>query len=141
MEAMDIIAKLPFVFICPSQVEAEIAAGLAQGHSVIAPSWLKVMALAAPLSPLILAALDEGEASVIQLALEQGIPRVCIDEIKGRRAAVATGLSVLGSLGLMGRAKALGLIAEARPFIEKAMREGIHYREDLVHGVLNALGE
>jgi hypothetical protein len=141
MEALDIIANLPFVFICSSQVETEIAAGLAQGHPVIAPAWLKVMPLAAPLSPLALAALDEGEASVIQLALEQSILRVCIDETKGRRAAAATGLAVLGSLGLMGKAKSLGLIVKARPFIEKAMLGGIHYREDLVQRVLNALGE
>lgn len=72
------------------------------------------MSLAEPLSPLALAALDEGEASVIQLALEQSIPRVCIDEIKGRRAAAATGLAMLGSLGLIGKAKSLGLIAKAR---------------------------
>ena len=141
MEALDLMVNLPFVFLCPPQIEAEIAAGAAQGHRVITPAWLKVTALATPLSPLILAALDEGEASMIQLALEKSIPRVCIDEIKGRRAAAATGLVALGSLGLIGKAKTLGLIVEVRPFIEKAMREGIYYHKDLVQNVLNALGE
>jgi predicted nucleic acid-binding protein len=50
------------------------------------------------------AELGAGEAAVIQLALEQGIAVVAIDERKGRRAALSVGLRVTGSLGLLGRA-------------------------------------
>ncbi len=141
MDAFDAVAKLPFEFICPAQVKDEIEAGAARGYAVTVPDWVKVIPLAAPLSPLILIGLDEGEAEVIQLALEQGIELVCIDELKGRRAAKSAGLQIVGSLGLVAKAKALGLIPEARPLIEKAMREGVFYHAQLVEQVLKALGE
>ena len=141
MGALNIIGQLPFDFICPQQVRDELDEGAAQGYVAITPAWLRVIPLSSPISPLILASLDSGEAAVIQLALEQTIARVCLDELKGRRAASAAGLQVIGSLGMIIRAKALGLISEARPLIEKAMREGIFYHPNLAQQVLNALGE
>ena len=41
------------------------------------------------------------------------------------RGALASGLRVTGSLGLLGRAKAEGLISELGPLISKAMDAGI----------------
>ena len=141
MQTLDAVGKLPYQFICPAEVEAEILAGANQGYQIDIPAWLIVVPLANPLSPLAIAALDAGEAAVIQLALEQNIRMVCIDELKGRRAALAVGLKVVGSLGLLGRAKNLGLIAEARPFIERARLAGIYYDENLIKNFLNSLGE
>lgn len=141
MDAFDIIAQLPFEFLCPQQVKIEIESGAAKGYAVTVPDWVNVLPLATPLSPLILAGLDRGEAEVIQLALEQGIGLVCIDERKGRQAATAAGLQVVGSLGLIAKAKVSGLIPAARPLIEKAMREGIFYQPALVARVLSALKE
>jgi len=141
MQAFEVIGNLPFEFVCPSEVEAEILVGANQGYAVEIPAWLNVLSLNSALSPLAVAALDAGEAAVIQLALEQNIKLVCIDELKGRRAALAVGLGVVGSLGLLGKAKTLGLIASARPFIEKAKGAGIYYDDDLINDFLNSLGE
>lgn len=141
MEAFDVIAQLPFEFLCPQQVQTEIETGAAKGYAVIVPVWVNVVPLATPLSPLVLAGLDRGEAEVIQLAWEQGIGLVCIDERKGRQAAIAAGLQVVGSLGLLAKAKVLGLIPAARPLVEKAMRAGIFYQPALVNQVLSALDE
>jgi predicted nucleic acid-binding protein len=141
MDAFDVIAKLPFEFVCPAEVETEILIGASHGHPVIFPSWITVLFLTTPLSPLTITTLDEGEAAVIQLALEQSIEYVCIDEIKGRRAALAVGLKVVGSLGLIGKAKTRGLISEARPFVEQAQSEGIYYDKMLVENFLKSLGE
>jgi predicted nucleic acid-binding protein len=88
-----------------------------------------------------LAALDLGEAAVIQLALEQGASRVCIDERKGRHAALAVGLRVTGALGLLARAKEFDLIPALRPAIDRLRREGAFYAEDLVREVLRGVGE
>jgi predicted nucleic acid-binding protein len=90
---------------------------------------------------MVLSALDEGEAAVILLALEQRIPLVYIDEWKGRRMALATGLKVTGALGLLGKAKIQGIIPAVSPFIERALRHGIRYHPALVRQVLEALGE
>ena len=76
-----------------------------------------------------------------QLALERGLPGVCIDEVKGRRVASTAGLSVVGVLGLLGRAKFLGLIPELKPYIHKAVQEGVRYDPKLVRRVLESVNE
>jgi len=141
MQAFDLIGKLPYDFICPPQVQTEILAGAAKGYSVRLPAWIKIQSLKSPISPLALANLDAGEAAVIELALEQNISLVCLDEIKGRRAALASGLQTVGSLGLIGKAKTLGLISEIRPLVEKAQKSGIYYDVKLLENFLIGLGE
>ena len=141
IEALDIVGRLPFEFICPQEVRDEIDQGAEVGHPPIEPAWLGVESLRQRPSPLALSALDLGEAAVIQLALEQGIERVCIDEWKGRRAALAAGLQVTGVLGLLGRAKMLGFLPALRPLVERAVERGIRYHPKLVDKVLSAVGE
>lgn len=139
--ALDVVGQLPHHFICPDAVRAELDKGESAGHPRIFPLWLEVLPLMEPPSPMILAALDLGEAAVIQLALEQKVRTVCIDEWKGRRAALATGLKVTGVLGLLGRSKKAGIIDAVRPFVERALHLGVRYHPDLVRKVLESLGE
>ena len=141
MRVLDVIVSLPYDFICPSQVETEIAAGVEMCYPVSFPPWIKVSLLKNSLSALSLANLDAGEAAVIELALEQGIELVCLDELKGRRAALAAGLRVIGSLGLIGKAKTIGLISNVRPLVERAEISGIYYDRKLVERFLGEMGE
>ncbi len=138
---LEILSGLPYEFFCPEQVRRELEEGEAAGHPRIAPEGVRVVNLAKPLSRVSLAALDPGEAAVIQLATERGISLVAIDEWKGRRAALAAGLSVTGSLGLLAKAKMLGLVPNLKPLLEKAIAEGIRYHPDLVRSILEAVGE
>jgi uncharacterized protein len=141
IEILDVIGRLPIEFLCPQEVRDELDRGVEAGLQPVSPEWLRVIPLRVPPSPLALSALDLGEAAVIQLALEAGISRVCIDEWKGRRAALSTGLQVTGALGLLGRAKLLGLIPSLRPLVERAVDAGIRYHPALVRQVLQVVGE
>jgi hypothetical protein len=85
------LAKMPFDFLTPLQVQREIQQDPAAGHAIIDISWVRTVSLATPLSALAVSNLDEGEAAVIQLALDESISLVCIDERKGRRAALGRG--------------------------------------------------
>jgi predicted nucleic acid-binding protein len=87
VDALDIISRLPMRFLAPVQVAEEIAAGVRLGHPVLMPTWVEVAALKAPLPQLSVSTLDEGEAAVIQLALELGVARVGIDEWRLTRVA------------------------------------------------------
>ncbi len=78
---------------------------------------------------------------MIELALARRIQRVCIDEWKGRRAATVAGLKVIGVLGLLGRAKKVGIIAAVRPWVDKAISAGIRYHPELVAAVLRTVDE
>lgn len=141
IDSLEVVGRLPYEFMSPSEVQAELDEGHAAGYPRIAPAWLRIESLQAGVSPASLAGLDRGEAAVIQLALERQVPVVGIDEWKGRRAAQASGLSVTGTLGLLGRAKKLGFISALRPLLERAAREGIRYHATLVEAVLKAVGE
>lgn len=141
IDAFEVVGQLPIKFIAPSQVAAEIETGSRLGHPVTMPTWVKVQPLSRPLARVSVATLDEGEAAVIQLATELTIDTVCIDEWRGRRAAVAAGLRVTGTLGLLGRAKRLGLIEMVRPWVAKLEAAGIHYHRDLLARFLTVIGE
>ena len=141
MNVFEAIQKLQFQYICPKEVEEEISTGYKLGFPIHMPSFFEILSLNSPLSTLIIATLDRGEAAVIQLAIEQNIKRVCIDDLKGRRAASSVGLEVIGSLGLIGKAKNLGIIKEIRPLIERAKTAGIFYNSKLIETFLKQLGE
>jgi uncharacterized protein len=74
-------------------------------------------------------------------ALDEHIPIVCIDERKGRRAALAVGLVVTGTLGILGRAKALGLLPSVRPHVEKMVAGGDWFDPTLLARFYTAMGE
>ena len=141
IEMLDLPGRMPFVVLCPKEVREELDIGHRVGYPEISPPWLRVESLRAPLPFLAIAALDKGEAAVIQLALERRAAWVCIDEWKGRRAALSAGLKVTGVLGLLGLAKKKGLIPAMKPLVEKALAAGIRYDADLVAVVLKAAGE
>lgn len=138
---LNVVGKLPLEFLCPNEVLQEISAGVEQGYPDVKPSWLTPMALTTPVHPVAQATLDLGEGAVIQLALEQGIKRVCIDDRRGRRAALAVKLQVTGSLGLLARAKMLGIIPALRPLVERLKATGAFYDEELIQRVLKGIGE
>jgi uncharacterized protein len=141
MGCLSIIGLLPYELQCPTEVRRELDDGAAAGHPSIAPPWLQVRAPSAPAPSLSVVELDAGEAAVIQLALELRPVAVAIDEWKGRRAALALGLRVTGSLGLVARARQLGLVPAVLPLVERAAAAGIRYHAEVVQRVLREVGE
>ena len=75
--------------------------------------------------------LDLGEASVIANALSNGIETVAIDEKAGRRLARIHGLRVTGSLGILLKAKKLGVIQSLDDCIIRMRSHGIWMSEEL----------
>lgn len=67
--------------------------------------------------------LDSGEASAIRLA--QMIPDslLIIDEAKGRAVAQELGLSLIGALGLLVKAKEAGLLQSLKPILTQLKTE------------------
>ena len=61
--------------------------------------------------------LDQGEASSIALALSFESSLLIMDEKKGRKKAQEYNLEVIGSLGVLLKAKELGVIAAVKPIL------------------------
>jgi predicted nucleic acid-binding protein len=126
---LDILRQLYEEIIVPSEVAAEITAGGMQcpgvAEFIAAQAWLKPMTRSCAIAPYLLNALDRGEASVIQTALDQHIPLVAIDEVVGRRAARLAGLSVTGSVGILLKARKLGFTSSMADSFARLRAHGI----------------
>ncbi len=140
-EVLDVAARLPIEFICPSQVHNELLTGANLGLIPVAPVWLRILPLQTHPSALAYSVVDIGEAAVIHLAMEQGIDWVCMDDAKGRRAAQSVGLNATGTLGLLAKAKSLKIIPTVRPIVERLLKEGRWFHPELIRRVLEQVGE
>lgn len=104
-------------------------------------AWLNRLPAPASISPWLLAALDRGEAAVIQSALDRGISTVCIDEAAGRRIAQLNGLRVTGSLGILVRGKREGKVRFVRDAIASMRAQGVWLSESIMRSALAQAGE
>lgn len=141
IDALKIAGALPCRFLCPPAVRREVDAGIHRNNSPIRPGWLTVKPLRSPMSRFADLAIDQGEAEVIQLALENNIPRVCLDDLRGRKVAKRFGLRVTGLLGLLAWAKELGIIPRLKPYTEQMLAVGGRYSRQLIDIALTGAGE
>jgi uncharacterized protein len=105
--------------------------------------WLKIRPTSnAPLIRLLAVELHSGEAEAIALALEMNADQLLIDERDGRVAARQLGLSVIGVLGVLLRAKHDGQVSLIKPEIE-ALRARARFFVDstLEATILATVGE
>ncbi|WP_041565767.1 DUF3368 domain-containing protein [Nostoc punctiforme] len=130
--------------LVPFEVCQELLAGGKSGFAVAefeAATWLQKWLTPLNISPLLLNSLDLGEASVIQLALNESIQTVCIDETVGRRIARLSGLKLTGSIGILLRAKQEGYPVLMRQAIERMINRGIRLSETVIAVALQQAGE
>ncbi|NUN14108.1 MAG: DUF3368 domain-containing protein [Myxococcales bacterium] len=133
--------NFPHALIAPDEVRREFDQGPRGAGSVVWPDVIRVESLKTQLPPKQDRTLDEGEAAVIQLAMDLGIPDVLIDEQRGRKAARANGLRVHGTLWLLREAKEWCLISHVAPLIEQLRLGGYWFDNKLVEEFLRRCGE
>lgn len=89
-----------------------------------------------------LESLDAGEAEALALAEEIKASAVLIDEAAGRASAVQNGLPVIGTLGILLRAKERGLIDAIRPLLDSLQKDlGFFIGASLRDFILQQAGE
>lgn len=121
-----------------SELEAGGPLGLGATEFAKAASWIERRTSAVPISEYLRHTLDPGEAAVIQTAVNEHIPRVCIDEIVGRRIARLSGLTVTGSLGILIKAKRTGHLVNLPDAIARMRQHGIWLSAELIRAALDA---
>ena len=128
----------------PVEVSQEIAAGGAAQFALAefeAAHWLQKRTQPLSIAPTLLNTLDRGEAAVVQLALNQQIQTVVIDEAAGRRVARLNGLSVTGSIGILLRAKNEGYQFSMQEAIDRMKARGIWLSDRVIKFALVQAGE
>lgn len=141
VEQLDLLARIYARVLVPEAVIEEISMPPYDAAPILGCGWIERGHVQAPPLPEVLAALDAGETSVIMLALQESIRHVLIDERKGRRVALAAGLSVSGTVGVVLRAKRLGLLSEVRPVLVGLREAGLWLADDLIERTAREAGE
>ena len=83
---------------------------------------------------------DDGEAEAIALALEKGW-QLILDDRKARSWAKRLGIRIIGTAGVLIRAKQAGLIPSVKPLLEAMQQEGFRMDPVLMAEVLRLAGE
>ncbi len=141
---LSILQRLYRNVLVPLEVCREIEAGGRNSFGVRQfnrASWLTKYTSKQPVSDFLKNSLDEGEASVIQHAIEQNISTVCIDEAVGRRIARLNKLQLTGSIGVLLKAKQHGIPVVVRDAIERMQKNGIWLSKQVVEFALEQAGE
>lgn len=106
----------------PKAVAAELEAGRSRGVDLPEPEALSWASIRAPREQALLPLVTElgaGEREAPALALEQSGSVIIIDDGLARRYARLLGLRMTGTLGVLLKAKGVGLLAEVAPSIER----------------------
>lgn len=84
---------------------------------------------------------DKGEASAIALAVEIEHPILLLDDLKARKLAKKLNLKFTGTLGVIHKAKQLGIINEIKPLIDKLLLTNFRISEIVVAELLRLNNE
>jgi hypothetical protein len=112
-------------------------------RQALAEGWMET---ASPKNDAMVALLREelglGESEAIVLAVERSAQRILMDESDGRRRAAALGIPVVGTVGVLLKAKFDGTIPELAPVLDRLVRQlGFRLHASILAKVLEAAGE
>lgn len=132
---LDFLAQLFSEVLIPEAVREELKLtsdrpGAREIRLVIGPGkWLKVKKVRAqkPLSPVI----DEGENEAILLAVQEKA-LLLIDDLKGRKVALASGVRIIGTGRILLEAKQKGFVDRISPILDKLGKAGYRFSELLI---------
>jgi len=119
---LSLLQRLFGEVLVPPAVEREATPSLPER-----PAWIRTVTPAQPISSEVLrASLGPGESEALSLALELRADIVILDERQARRLALGLGLPVVGTAGILLRAKRAGLIPAVRPLLDELL--GFEFR-------------
>lgn len=85
--------------------------------------------------------LDPGESEAIALAVEYSEMFIILDDLSAREMALQLNLKVIGTVGLLLRAKSQGIISEIKPLLEGLNQANFRISQSLVEKALQLAGE
>jgi predicted nucleic acid-binding protein len=143
-EQLSLLPALADEIVVPGAVFRELKAGESRDlatTSIRSAKWAKVVE-SPPASPSIAAwDLGAGETAVLSWAERQTGFTCVLDDRAARNCARAVGLPYVGTLGLVLAAKEAGLLATARPVLERMSSAGYFLAGKILEQALRDLGE
>jgi len=140
---LEILKKIYSEIIVSEAVYKEIEAGkhkeFYQDLSKI--EWIKIESIKNKLSVNYFLDLDAGEAEAIILASETEADLIILDEKLGRYHAKNAGIKVTGTIGILVKAKKMGLIPKLNPILNELTKKNVWISEKLISQVCKLVGE
>jgi len=109
--------------------------------SIIDLNWIQIRAPISVKAASLIADLGPGESQVLMLALEMPGSIALLDDGLARRVAIARGIPIKGTLGLLLDAKRAGHIPVVKPSLDKLQDLGFRLAEPTRAAVLKLAGE
>lgn len=103
--------------------------------------WLVVVETPPVPEPIHSRNLGPGESAVLTWGYVHPSTEVIVDDLAARRCAIALGIPVRGTLGLVLTAKQSGTIPFARPILEQLRQSGLYLSEPIMNQALLLVGE
>lgn len=133
IQRLDILPQVFDPITIPPAVQSEVG---------ISAPWLTIQA---PQNRGIVQSLqtqiDEGESEAIALAMELGDVFVILDDLSARRVAQQLHLKVIGTTGLLLRAKQQGIIPEIKPILDALTTANFRISAALIRKALELADE
>lgn len=127
--------------LLPNLFEPICAPPEVQHESGFSYEWLRIET---PVNLDLISALkvmvDDGEAEAIALAVERNW-KIVLDDRRARDLAQRLGLKIIGTVGILVRAKRSGLLPWINPLLNELTEKGFHLSEDLKREALRMAGE
>lgn len=138
---LELLQKIYFEIRIPAYVHRELLVleelGI-QISEILDKEWIHVEEVEnTPLLEKIILELDRGEAEAIVLALESKADLILIDEKQGRRIAQAMGLQIIGTIGILLKAKQMQLIKSVREKMDELRQIGFWISDGLYQQIVH----
>ena len=130
--------------VVPAAVATEIQQYGATDVTVLALSrteWLVVVETPPVPEPIQSQNLGAGESAVLTWGYVHPNTEVIVDDLAARRCAATLGIPLLGTLGLVLKAKQRGSVPAARPVLEQLRRSGLYLSDRVLNQALALVGE
>lgn len=85
--------------------------------------------------------LHDGEVEVMILSKEIGADVVIIDDANAKKHAKYLDLPVIGTLGILIKARQKGYVEELKPILDQMVQNGIYISQSVIHMCLEQVGE
>jgi predicted nucleic acid-binding protein len=138
-----LIESLVSDWIVPEAVATEVLAGPPDDPAriAIAGGWGRQCAPTSISDAVIEWGLGSGETAVLALSLEHQPAIAVLDDAAARAAARALGVPLIGTLGVIVRAKLRGLLPAAGPVLANLRAAGLRLDDRLIRTTLQGIGE
>jgi hypothetical protein len=141
---LSILPALAGSIIVPPFVQVELDAGIVKGLDLPMVENLRWVRIQSPISAKaasLITDLGPGESQVLLLALEIPGSVALLDDALARRVAIAKGIPIKGTLGLLLDAKRIGHLATVEPSLDRLQGLGFRLAQQTREAVLKLAGE